>query len=149
VLRLTKVRVALAGLALAGGAAAATILGPAGPAVGQSSPAIVLQIQVNSPATLVAKGAAVEVSVTTLCSGAVFSPSVQVFLTESIGGKIATGQASFDANCNGNSQTTPVLVTAEPGKAFKKGVTVAVGFIDGCGFNGCQDVESQATIAIS
>ena len=47
----TKIRVALAGVTIAGAAAAAALLGPAVSAVGQSSIPLQLQIQVNSPAS--------------------------------------------------------------------------------------------------
>ena len=52
-----KVKAALAALAITGGAAVA-VIGPASPALGFFSPPLLLEIHVNSPATLVAKGAA-------------------------------------------------------------------------------------------
>lgn len=150
-LRLTRAKVTLAGLALAGGAAAAAVLGPAGPAIGQSSPPLVVQIQVNSPATVVARGAALDVSVTIECSGLATgtTPFVSVSVTESVGGKIATGNADVSPVCTGTSQNLLMVVTAQAGKAFKKGAAVANGSIEGCDFTTCETAQDQPTIAIS
>jgi hypothetical protein len=89
----TKVRVALAGLAITGGAAAAVVLGSAGPALGFFSPPLLLEIHVNSPATLIAKGASADVSVQIECAGA-RTAFVSVSLTERAGSEIATGFGS-------------------------------------------------------
>ena len=59
----------LAGLAIAGGAAIAAV-GSAAPALGFFSPPLLLQIHVNTPATLVAKGAGANVTVQIQCAGA-------------------------------------------------------------------------------
>src|SRR5262245_4459632 len=121
----TKVKVILAALAVATGAAVAAALGPAALAVGQSSPPLQLQIQVNSPATLVARGAGVEVSVTTECSGAApGSGTVLVFLTQRVGPDTANGTGSLPIACTGASQSYQVLVQASAGKAFKKGSVI-------------------------
>jgi len=107
-----KVKMALAGVTVAGGAAAAALLGPAGPAVGQSSEPIVVQVQVNSPATLVARGAGIDVSVTVSCSGpAGTTGSVGLNVTERAGSEVAVGIGGASFDCTGASQTTTVLVT--------------------------------------
>jgi len=128
-----KVKIALAGVTVAGGAAAAALLGPAGPAVGQSSEPIVVQVQVNSPATLVARGAGIDVSVTVSCSGpAGTTGSVGLNVTERAGSEVAVGIGGASFDCTGASQTTTVLVTptfggfpsVTAGKAFKKGTAI-------------------------
>lgn len=151
-----KIRVGLAGLAIAGGAAAALALGPAGlavgqsspPTVGQSSPPIQVQIKVNSPATLVAKGAAVDVSVTASCSGTTTPGGVFIEIVENDKGNIAYGYGeNFTLpSCTGTSQTFTLLVTAGnsgpsgiaqgPSAAFAKGVAIANANIQSCSNNG-------------
>jgi hypothetical protein len=154
-----KARVAVAGLAVAGGAAAAAVLGPAGPAVGQSSPPIQVQIQVNSPATLVAKGAGVNVSVTAGCSATGEFGFVVVGVTESVQKHIAYGFAEDSIPCTGASQTFDLLVTAGstgpsgiqegPSKAFAKGVAIAYASIQACSATGpCGTVQVEPIIKI-
>jgi hypothetical protein len=151
-------KASLVGLVVAAGAVAAALLGPAGLAVGQSSPPTVgagsapiqAQIQVNSPATLVAKGAGVNVSVTASCSGQlVDSAQVSVGLTESVKGDIASGFGAASIDCTGASQTLTVEVVAElPGKAFKKGSAIATGSIDACTVNGSSCAYQTVTPTI-
>jgi hypothetical protein len=141
-----KVKTTLAGLAIAGGAAAAA-LGPASPALGFFSPPLLLEIHVNSPATLVAKGASADVSVQIECSGA-RTAFVNLSLTQRAGSEIATGSGSTQVGCTDANQTIHVIVTAQSGKAFKKGVAVANGFISACtpNFSVCGSEQDQRTI---
>jgi hypothetical protein len=151
-----KVKVALVGVIVAGGAAAAVALGPAGAAVGQSSAPtsqpIQVQVAVSSPATLVAGsgGTEVDVSVTATCSGPdVESAYVGVTLTEAVDGDIANGFGSTNVNCTGTSQTAEVAVVAYssspvgtpsivPYQDFTKGPAIAQAQIDGCDYTyGC------------
>lgn len=141
-----KIKTTLAALAIAGGAAAAA-LGPASPALGFFSPPLLLEIHVNSPATLVAKGASADVSVQIECAGA-RTASVNVSLTERAGSEIATGFGSTEIGCTNANQTVHVLVTAQSGKAFKKGTAVADGSIFACtpDFRVCGSEQDQRTI---
>jgi hypothetical protein len=156
-----KIRVGAAGLAIAGGAAAVIALGPAGLAVGQTSAPIQVQIQVNSPATLVAKGAGVDVSVTASCSGPAVAPGGFIVLevTESVAKKIAFGFEEAQIGCTGTSQTLELLVTAGsggpagppqgPSKAFAKGVALATASIQACpAFGNCVTQQVEPTIKI-
>jgi hypothetical protein len=142
-----KVKVALVGLVVAGGAAAALALGPAGLALGQSAPPsspVQVQVTANSPATVVAGGADVDVSVTATCSGqTVDSAAVQVTLTESVNGDLANGTGSTTVDCTGTSQTAHVVVvaftsspvgtpTTVPFQEFTKGPAIADTFISAC-----------------
>jgi hypothetical protein len=146
-----KVKVAVVGLVIAGGAAAALALGPAGLAVGQSSPPTVgqgsqpvqVQVAVGSSASLVAKGAGVDVSVTVTCSAPVPAFwNVSVNLTEKVGTDLATGSSSgvsggptFPASvaCTGTAQNAEGLVIANPGgKAFVNGRVVAQVSVSAC-----------------
>jgi hypothetical protein len=154
-----KFKVALVGLVVAGGAAAAVALGPAGlavgqssaPTVGQSSQTVQVQVAVNSPATLVAKGAGVDVSTTVTCSGQlVISGSVGVTVTEKVGKDVASGFGGASFDCADTPETLEVLAVAEAGgKAFDKGSAIAQATISACAVNGpCASQEVQPTIKI-
>jgi len=142
-----KVKLAAAGLAVAGAGAVAALLGPAGPAVGQASQPVQAEIQVNSPATLVARGAGADVTVTTNCSGTmVESAQVTVGLTE----RAASAVGETTVECTGTNQTVPVVVSAQVGKALKKGTAIASAFINACTVDGafCADQQVQLTIQV-
>jgi hypothetical protein len=156
-----KVRMSLVGLVVAGGAVAAAALGPAGPAIGQSSPPTVgqssqpiqEQIQVSSTGTLVARGAGVYVSVTASCSGLnVVSGTVSVGLTESVKNGVAHGFGFTTIDCTGASQTVQLLVLGESGKAFRKGSAVADANINACtvdlSFCASTPIEPEPTVTI-
>ncbi|HYK66427.1 MAG TPA: hypothetical protein VEV45_00680 [Streptosporangiaceae bacterium] len=145
-----KVRPALAGLAIVGGAAIVAALGPAGPAVGESSVPLQMQMQLNSGA-VVAKGAGVEVSVTTQCFGEEpGSVSVQILLNERVGSGIASGSGTAVVDCTDVSQTSLVLVESSGSKPFKRGSAVAQGNINGCAqdLSACNTDSVEATIQI-
>jgi len=155
----TNIKVALVGLVVAGGGAAAALLGPAGPAVGQASQPVQAQIQVNSPGTLVARGAGVDVLVTTDCSGpAGTTGGISINLTERAGSEVAVGVGGTTVGCTGTSQTSLVLVTptfggfpsVTAGKAFKRGTAIAIASITACSadFSSCVTQQVQPTIAI-
>jgi hypothetical protein len=159
----TRLKAALVGVVVTAGAAATALLGPAGAAVGQASQPVQVQIQVNSPATLVAKGAGADVLVTASCSGtAGASASIFVNLTEHVENTITSGNGFGTVGCTGTSQTVQVLVIAGanspagPGfptgsKAFKKGTAVANAQIEACTADGvtCAGQQVQPTITIS
>jgi hypothetical protein len=142
-----KVKTALAALAIAGGAAAAAI-GSASPALGFFSPPLLLEIHVNSPATLIAKGASADVSVQIECAGTQ-TAFVDVSLTERAGSEIATGFGSTQVGCTNANQTIHVIVTAQSGKAFKKGTAVANGSIFACAPRFCGSEQDQRTITLA
>jgi hypothetical protein len=154
-----RIKMAVVGLVVAGGGAAAALLGPAGPAVGQASQPVQAQIQVNSPGTLVAKGAGVNVSVTTNCSGpSGTTAGISLNLTERVGSEVAVGVGSTTVGCTGTNQTSLVLVTqtfggfpsVTAGKAFKRGTAIAQASISACSadFSSCVTQQVAPTIAI-
>ncbi|HEY7264272.1 MAG TPA: hypothetical protein VH589_22675 [Trebonia sp.] len=145
-----KVKAALAAVAIAGGAVVATV-GPASPALGFFSPPLLLEIHVNSPATLVAKGAGVNVVARVECSGA-STAFVEVQLTQRVGSDTAIGFGSTEIGCATNAnQNVLVLVTAQGGKAFRKGTAVADGFVSACtpNFRVCGSEQDQPTIDLT
>jgi hypothetical protein len=146
-LRFLRGKKALAGLAIAGGAAIAAVA-PAAPALGFFSPPLLLEIQANSPATLVAKGAGADVTLQIQCAGA-RTAFVDVSLTERSGSQIASGFGSAQVGCT--NQTVLVHVIAQPGRVFKKGTAIADAFISGCSSRPrfCGSQEDVRTINIS
>ena len=145
--RHSKIRIGLAALAIAGGATAAVVI-PASPSLGFFSPPLLLQIHVNSPATLVARGAGADVSVTVECAGVSGTASVNVSLTERAGSEIATGFGFTQVGCTNANETILVRVTAQSGKAFKKGTAIADGSIFGCTSTFCGSEQDQPTIEL-
>jgi hypothetical protein len=144
--RHTKIKIALAALVIAAGAAVAAV-GPASPSLGFFSPPLLLQIHVNSPAALVAKGAGADVSVQVECAGA-RTASVNVSLTERAGSAIATGFGFAQVGCTNANETILVRVTAQSGKAFKRGTAIADGTISACTTSFCGSEQDQPTIAL-
>jgi len=154
-----KSRLLLAGIAVAAGAVAAAVLATPGPAVAQSSPPSQLQIQVNSPAALMAKGASVDVSVTASCPVTSLSGSLFLEVSQRVAGKIAFGFTEGSINCTGTSQTTELLVIAGsqspsglpqgPSKAFEGGTALANASIQSCGAFSCVTQQVSSTIKIT
>jgi len=124
----TKVATAIAAI-LVGGLLA--LFATSGPAVAFFSGGLFLDIRVESPATLLAKGAAVQVPLEVTCN-ATGSAFVDVSITQKSGSGIAQGFGSTQVGCTGSGEQITVLVRASGAKAFKKGDAVATGEIFGC-----------------
>ena len=101
-------------------------------------------------ATLVAKGAAVDVAVIYSCSPDVTFPGTNFDLTQRIDGKhLATGSGgSNDFICDGIERTTIVRVIGSGGIPFKKGDAVAQGRFNACGSFGCTFIPLSGTVRI-
>jgi hypothetical protein len=143
---LLKVGIGAAALAAGGGFA---VLGSSSPAVAYSSPPVFLDISIGSPAHLVARGAAVQVPVTTSCTTPDGSAYVSVSITERVGGKkTATGQQYFSVPCVGSRQTTLVTISSNDGVAFAKGTAFASGDIQSFYYYPAEETTS-GTITIT
>jgi hypothetical protein len=144
-----RIKAAVAAVTIAGATAAAMLV-PSSPAVAFSSGGLVLDIVVQSPAHLIANGAAIAVPIEYTCFGTIFPPTLQVDVTEAVGNGIASGGiATTNANCTGEIQSTTLDVTATPGgRAFAKGTAFATANIFGCGSSTCGQQASSLTIAI-
>lgn len=127
---------------------ALAVLGPASPAVGFFSPPLFLDVRIEPTATLVARGAAVEVRLEVTCSGAVNQPYVYVSLAQRAGSETATGSVYTQVPCTSQRETVLVQVMADPGKAFKKGTAVASAEIFACSYYVCGSENDQATISL-
>lgn len=146
-MKLTRSRLGLVTAVAIGGGAAMALALPAGAAVSvasQSPPVQVLSL--GDTATLDAKGAVVFATVTVVCA-----PGSQGFLTvwvtEKVGGSLATGRVDPLVQCDGTPQqvTTSVVPAQQP---FKKGVAFGQARLDVCLPDGCQAVTDEHDIQI-
>jgi len=126
-----RTRVAAAVVALTAGGVLA-LFASAGPAVAFFSGGLFLDVQVESPASLVARGAAVDVPLEVTCNASPNSAFIQVTVTQRAGSGIAQGTAFDNVGCTGSGQQVRVRVQATGGKAFKQGTAVASAEIFGC-----------------
>jgi hypothetical protein len=138
-----KLGTTAAALAAGGGFA---VFSPSSTAVAYSSPPIFVDISVQSPGTLVARGAAVSVPLVVTCN----TPQgfVDVQISEKVGNKTATGYTSTQVGCIGGHETILVTVPARSGPAFAKGSAYVVADISGCTYYTCGSETSSATIRI-
>jgi hypothetical protein len=124
----TRIAAAIAAIG-AGGALAA--LAPAGPAVAEESPPFVVDIEVGSPATLLARGIAVSVPVEVTCPSDAAYASVSVSIAERVGAQIVRGSGYLNLNCTGQPETHQVVVQAysydgsDGGTTFRPGSALA------------------------
>jgi len=140
------VKVGIGASALAAGAAF-TLSGSSSPAVAYSSPPSYLDISIGSPAHLVAKGAAIQLPVTTICSDAYYyNAYVSVTVTERVSGKkTATGTSNYQVPCTGYRQTNLVTISSQNGISFAKGTAYASGTINTY-YSGSETTETTITI---
>jgi hypothetical protein len=141
-----RTKVAAALVALAAGALLA-LFASSGPAVAFFSGGLFLDVQVESPARLVARGAAVDVPLEITCN-ATGSAFVQVNVTQKAGSGVAQGFGSTEVGCTGSGQQITVRVLASAGKTFKQGTAVASAEIFGCRPGICGSETDSETISI-
>lgn len=134
----------MATVAIAAGGAIAAVQ-TAGPAVAFFSPPLLLEIQVQS-ATVVAKGAGVDVAFQVECAGT-RRAFVDFSLNERFGKDIANGYGEAQVTCTDSPQTIVVLSAAEP-TPFKPGTALLQSDIFGCTRRFCADQTDNETIKI-
>jgi hypothetical protein len=142
----SRTKAVVVGIAIAGGAALA-LTGPGLPALAFLSGGLHLEVTALSPATLVARGAAVDVPVDVDCN-ATQNTFVSVGVTEQVGSQTAAGSGSVQVACNGGHQRIMIRVAAGSGEAFSKGTAVATASIFGCNNTTCGSESSSAKIHI-
>jgi hypothetical protein len=148
-LRTKRAKVAAAVVAIvAGGVLALFVSG--GPAVAFFSGGLFLDVQVESPASLVARGAAVDVPLEVTCNAAPGTSSVFVTVTQKAGSGVAQGSGSTSVGCTGSGQQITVRVRASGAKTFKQGTAVADADIFGCtqNFSVCGSETDSEVITI-
>lgn len=119
-------------LALLVGAAVAVLL-PASTAIALHSGPQAMAVTVQSPATLLARGAALEVSVAYSCpSGG--SGFLDLTVTQRSGSEIVSGWDSRQVSCTGSTEVVRIVVTPRTGgRAFKKAPVVVEAELFSCG----------------
>ena len=145
----TRLRAKLAVAALVAILAGASfaLFAPSGPAVAFSSGGLFLDVQVESPAHLVSRGAAVDVPLEVTCN-ATGSVDVFVSVSQKAGSSVAQGFGHTSVGCTGSGQQITVRVQASGGKTFKQGTAVASAEIFGCGTRVCGNETDSEVIAI-
>jgi hypothetical protein len=118
-----------------------------GPAVAFFSGGLFLDVQVQSPAQLVARGAAVDVPLEVTCNA---SGTVDVFVSVSqkAGSGVAEGFGYTSVGCTGSGQQITVRVRATGGKTFKQGTAVVTAEIFGCNRVTCGSETDSEVIEI-
>jgi hypothetical protein len=147
----TKLRYKVAAVVVAivlGGLLA--LFATSGPAVAFFSGGLFLDVQVGSPARLVARGAAVDVPLEVTCNAAPGTASVRVTVSQKSGSGVAQGTAFENVGCTGSGQQVTVRVQASGGKTFKQGTAVASAEVFGCtaNFSTCGSETDSEVIAI-
>jgi hypothetical protein len=142
-----RTKAAVLGSALAGGAALA-LLAPAAPALAFDSGDLHLDINVESPITLVARGAAIDVPIEIECTSDY--ASVQVSVTERVGNRIVSGVNYLTVACTGGTQEMVVRVEAtNAGRPFGRGTAVVTAYIFGCTSTVCGQESDSDTVRIT
>ena len=128
----TRLRAKLAVAALVAILAGASfaLFAPSGPAVAFSSGGLFLDVQVES-ATLVSKGAAVDVTLEVTCNSP-FGADVFVSVSQRSGSGVARGSGFESVGCTGSGELVVIRVPASAGRAFKQGTAVVSAEIFGC-----------------
>jgi hypothetical protein len=141
-------RVAVAILIALLAAGSLAVLAPTGPAVAFSSGGLFLDVQVEEPARLVARGAGVDVPLEITCNA---SEPVQVFVTvtQRVNRGVAAGSGFATFGCTGSGQDVTARVTASPaGRAFVRGNAVVEAEVFGCRPNICGSETDSETVQL-
>ena len=125
-----RARLAVAVVAILAGSVLA-LFATTGPAVAFFSGGLFLDVQVESPARMVSRGAAVDVTLEVTCGGT-STADVFVNVTQKAGSGVAQGFGFTSVGCTGSGQQITVRVQASGGKTFKQGTAVASAEVFGC-----------------
>jgi hypothetical protein len=140
----TKVATAAVAILLGG---LLTVFATSGPAVGFFSAGLFLDVQVESPARLLARGAAIEVPLEVTCN-ATGSVDLFVSVSQRSGSGVAEGFAFESVPCSGSGEQVTVTVQATGGKVFKKGSAVVTAEVFGCNEAVCGSETDTEVIEI-
>jgi hypothetical protein len=141
-----RVKLAVAALVAILAGASFALFAPSGPAVAFSSGGLFLDVQVES-ATLVSRGAAVDVTLEVTCN-ATGTAFVDVSVTQKSGSGVAQGFGSESVGCTGSGEQIVVRVRASGAKAFKQGTAVVSAEIFGCNNVTCGSETDSEVIQI-
>jgi hypothetical protein len=144
----TSLRKKLAAITMAlatGGLLAA--LSPANPAVAFFSPPLFLEVEIESPAQLVSRGAAVDVTLEVTCTSA--DAVVFVSVSQRVGNRVASGSGSEDIGCTRSGERLLVRVLASAqGRAFERGDAVVNAQVFGCVPEFCGSEDDTETVQL-
>jgi hypothetical protein len=145
----TRLRAKLAVAALVAVLAGASfaLFAPSGPAVAFSSGGLFLDVQVESPARLVSRGAAVDVTLEVTCNSP-FGADLFVNVTQKAGSGVAQGFGFDNVGCTGSGEQVVIRVQASGGKTFKQGTAVASAEVFGCNNVTCGSETDSEVIEI-
>jgi hypothetical protein len=145
-MRTKRTRVATAVVAILLGGLL-TLFATSGPAIGFFSAGLFLDVQVESPARLLARGAAIEVPLEVTCNA---SGTVDLFVSVSqrSGSGVAEGFGFESVPCSGSGEQVTVTVQATGGKVFKKGTAVVTAEVFGCNEAICGSETDSEVIVI-
>jgi hypothetical protein len=146
-LKNNRTKAAVLGGVLAAGSALA-LLSPAAPASAFDFEGLYLHLALQSPATLVARGAAVDVSIDVTCNST-NSAFLDTFLNERVGNRIVTGHGYTYVTCTGSLQRAVVRVVLGSGTPFARGIAVATANLYGCTETTCGQETDDTTIEIT
>jgi hypothetical protein len=143
-----RTKVAAVVVAILAGALLA-LFATTGPAVAFFSGGLFLDVQVESPARLVARGAAVDVPLEVTCNAISNNPAfVQLTVAQHAGSGVAQGFGRTDVGCTGSGQQIVIRVQGYGAKAFKQGTAVATAEIFGCNNVTCGSETDSEVIQI-
>lgn len=122
---------------------------PASSAVSFLSPPQTWDVEVQSPALLQAKGAAVTVVVNVTCPGGAFA-TVDLTLSQRSGSTTTSASRSADVRCTGQTQQVSMSVLSpSDSRVFKKGPAFADAVLFGCAYTcGVMDTDGR-TITVT
>lgn len=141
-----RARLAVAVVAILAGSVLA-LFATTGPAVAFFSGGLFLDVQVESPARLVSRGAAVDVTLEVTCNSP-FGADVFVSVTQKSGSGVAQGFGFENVGCTGSGEQVVIRVQASGGKTFKQGTAVASAEIFGCNNVTCGSETDSEVIEI-
>ena len=141
-----RARLAVAVVAILAGSVLA-LFATTGPAVAFFSGGLFLDVQVESPAHLVSRGAAVDVTLEVTCNSP-FGADVFVNVTQRSGSGVAQGFAFDNVGCTGSGEQVVLRAQASGGKTFKQGTAVATAEIFGCNNVTCGSETDSEVIDI-
>ena len=118
-----------------------------GPAVAFFSGGLFLDVQVQSPARMLARGAAVDVPLEVTCN-ATGPAFVFVSVTQKAGSGVAERFGSASVGCTGSGQQVTVRAQASGGKTFKQGPAVASAEVFGCNNVTCGSETDSEVIEV-
>jgi hypothetical protein len=141
-----RARLAVAVVAILAGSVLA-LFATTGPAVAFFSGGLFLDVQVESPARMVSRGAAVDVTLEVTCNSP-FGADVFVTVTQRSGSGVAQGFGSETVGCTGSGEQVVIRAQAFGGKAFKQGTAVVSAEIFGCNNVTCGSETDSEVIEI-